>query len=120
MKRRKFITTSCNICLLTATGYLASGLSACSPAFPVLKTEVIDDEIRVPLSTLSSPKLQLIRPKGWVYDIALRKNQDAGYEALLLKCTHQDNQLVSSGNGYTCNLHGSQFDINGRVLKGPA
>jgi nitrite reductase/ring-hydroxylating ferredoxin subunit len=120
MERRKFITTSCNVCLLAATGYLVSGLSSCSPAYPVFSTEIINDEIQLPLSSLVSPNLQLIRPKGWLYDIALQKKADATYEALLLKCTHQDNQLSPSGNRYTCRLHGSQFDKDGRVIKGPA
>ena len=45
---------------------------------------------------------------------------DNSFEALLLQCTHQANQLTPNGNGYTCSLHGSQFDKNGNVTKGPA
>jgi Rieske Fe-S protein len=37
-----------------------------------------------------------------------------------LQCTHQENQLTTTGDGYYCSLHGSQFDKNGRVIKGPA
>lgn len=120
MERKDFIKTSCNACLLGAAGWFLSGLSACSPAFPVLRTEIVNDEIQLPLSSLSASNLHLVRPKGWYYDIAVQKNEDASYEALLLKCTHQDNQLFASGKGYTCNLHGSQFDKDGRVKKGPA
>ncbi len=31
-----------------------------------------------------------------------------------------DNQLVSAGDGYRCNQHGSQFDKTGAVTNGPA
>ena len=121
MERRAFIKSTCNVCLLGATGYLLTSLSACGPAaFPVLKTEIVNDEIQLPLSALSTSNLHLVRPKGWYYDIAVQKKEDAGYEAILLKCTHQDNQLSATGKGYTCSLHGSQFDKDGRVTKGPA
>ncbi len=53
-------------------------------------------------------------------DIALRKEQDGTYTALLMRCTHADNPLVSTGNGFICNLHGSTFDKEGSVTKGPA
>ncbi|MDR3714048.1 MAG: Rieske (2Fe-2S) protein [Puia sp.] len=121
MERRAFIKSSCNGCLLAASGLLLSRLAAsCSPAFPVFKTEVINGEIQLPLTALGSSGFQIVRPKGWYYDIAVRKKEDASYEALLLKCTHQDNQLTPSGSGYGCTLHGSQFDKDGRVTKGPA
>jgi Rieske Fe-S protein len=37
-----------------------------------------------------------------------------------MQCTHQENQLDVTGNGFSCSLHGSQFDKDGNVLKGPA
>ena len=80
----------------------------------------MDDEIQIPIASLNQSALQLVRPKGWLYDIAVQKKQDNTYEALLLQCTHQNNQLAPNGNGYTCNLHGSKFDKNGGVIKGPA
>jgi Rieske Fe-S protein len=46
--------------------------------------------------------------------------QDGTYQALLLKCTHYDNQLMPTGKGYTCHVHGSNFNTNGKVTKGPA
>jgi len=40
--------------------------------------------------------------------------------AYLLKCTHADAQLIPSGDSYHCSLHGSRFDLDGKVRKGPA
>jgi cytochrome b6-f complex iron-sulfur subunit len=37
-----------------------------------------------------------------------------------MKCTHQDQPLVSSGKSLYCNSHGSQFDLEGKVIKDPA
>jgi Rieske Fe-S protein len=120
MQRRQFIQSSCNLCLLAASGYFYSALSGCSPAFQVIKTEVVNDAIQIPLASLSQSNFQIVRPQGWYYDIALEKKNDGSYETLLLQCTHQQNQLVPTNKGYLCNLHGSQFDKEGNVTKGPA
>ena len=119
-ERRKFIKSSCNLCLLAAGGFLFSEMAACSPASKVLKVPVTGDNVQVPLNSFAAEPLLIVRPSGWYYDIAVRKMSDQHYEALLLQCTHQHNQLVVNPNGYKCNLHGSQFDENGKVLKGPA
>ncbi len=83
------------------------------------QTEVSNNSLSIPLTLFAQQNLQLVRPKGWFYDIAVSK-KDSGYEAILLQCTHMDNQLQVSADGYTCSLHGSRFDTNGQVRKGPA
>ena len=120
MHRRQFIQSSCNICLLAGSGFLLSELGACSPAYQVIRTEVVNDKIRIPTAGFAQSGLEFVRPRGWFYDIAVQKRGNNDYEALLLQCTHQSNQLVPNGNGYTCNLHGSQFSAEGAVRKGPA
>ena len=119
MERRKFLKSSCNVCLLAASGYFLSELSACSPTYKVIKSDIVNDSVQMPLNTLTQSSFQFVRPKGWYYDIAVQKKDDH-YEALLLQCTHQNNQLVPTGNGFTCSLHGSQFNRDGIVTKGPA
>jgi len=55
-----------------------------------------------------------------LYDIAIRKTAPDLYEAILLQCTHQRNQLLPIPKGFICSLHGSKFNLNGDVVKGPA
>jgi len=74
----------------------------------------------VPLNLFEKNALQIVRPAGWYYDVAVQKNDDNSYTALLLQCTHQENQLTVTGTGYHCSLHGSDFDKQGNVRKGPA
>jgi Rieske Fe-S protein len=64
--------------------------------------------------------LQIVRPHAFDYDIALQREKDGSYTAILLCCTHTDNQVSFTGNGFVCSLHGSRFDKEGNVLKGPA
>ncbi len=120
MQRRKFIKSTCNICLLGAAGLLATQLPGCSAASPVFKTDVADKKITVPLNLFTQSPLQIVRPKGMFYDIAVQKKEDNTYTALQLVCTHQQTQLNVTGNGYSCPLHGSLFDKDGIARKGPA
>ena len=121
MERREFIKSSCNICMLAAAGYFLPQLAGCSPKYSVFKTDIVDKKIVMPLTMFPTSSLQFVRPKGWYFDIAVEKKEDNTYIALLLQCTHQENQLTPAGNnGYYCSLHGSRFDKDGRVRKGPA
>jgi Rieske Fe-S protein len=121
MERRIFIRSSCNACLLLATGLLVPALSGCGPTrFVVMNAEISNGEVTVPLTVFDKSPLQLVRPSGWYYSIAVRRKEDRTYSALLLKCTHQDNPLTASANGYVCSLHGSLFRADGRVARGPA
>ena len=123
MQRRNFIKSSCTTCLLAATGWMlpALALTGCGPAaYQVFSTEEKEDRLEVPADAFAKGPLVLVRPKGWFYSIALRKHEDNTYSALLLKCTHQDNQLTAASDGYSCSLHGSAYNKEGRVTKGPA
>lgn len=122
MQRRDFIKGTCRVCLLGAAGASLVDLAACSPSTgsAVAKTDVIDNKVSLSLAAFETKPLQIISPKKYPYEVAVQKEQDGTYKALLLKCTHFDNQVVETSNGYTCNFHGSQFDKEGQVLKGPA
>jgi Rieske Fe-S protein len=121
MERRTFLKSSCNACLLMATGMLLPALTGCGPAaYQVFNAVPADNKLTVPADAFAKGPLVLVRPKGWYYSIALRKNVDNTYTALLLKCTHQDNQLTASSDGFSCSLHGSAFNRDGKVTHGPA
>jgi nitrite reductase/ring-hydroxylating ferredoxin subunit len=120
IERRKFLVSSCRACLLAGAGWLISDLSACSPSAKVMTLPISDDTIRLPLTSFTTDAMPIVRPNGWYYDIAVRKTSTDQYEALLLECTHQQNQLIVNPNGFKCMLHGSQFNVNGQVTKGPA
>lgn len=122
MERRKFIKSGCTFCLLGAAGMLLPMLESCGTVAKttVYKTQANGNKIEVPLSLFDQNKMQVVRAKGQYYDIAVQQHEDKTYTALLLRCTHMDNQLTAMGSGYHCNLHGSEFDKEGNVKKGPA
>lgn len=120
IERRKFLLETCKACLFAGAGFLISDLTACSPVFQVIHLPILDNTVRVPLLDFKKSSMQLLRPEGWIYDIAIRKKSTDDYEALLLQCTHQKNQLMAEGNGFICTLHGSRYTLDGQVKKGPA
>ena len=120
MERRKFLQDSCKACLLIGAGLLIKDLTACSPASQVMRLPISDYSVRVPVSAFTKKSMIMVRPAGWVYDIALRKEAGGQYQALFLQCTHQKNQVMADGSGFLCTLHGSRYTIDGQVKKGPA
>ena len=119
MERREFLKKSCSACVAIGAGLMMGSLSSCA-SVSIYKTVINENKIAVPVSLFASADLQIIRPTDSEYDIALRKELNGNYTALLLRCTHAANQLNSSGNGFYCTLHGSKFDKEGIVTKGPA
>lgn len=121
MERRDFLLKGCSLCLLGAAGLLLPGLTGCATSkSSVYKTSVVNKQVIVPLTLFAAGGIQRVRPKGWLYDIAVQKTEEGQYIALLMKCTHMDNPLYANKGGFTCNVHGSVFDQNGHVKKGPA
>jgi len=120
IERRKFLASACKACLFTGAGFLLSDLIACSPTTKIIRLPVMENTVSLPISSFSKEPLQIISPEGWLYNIAVRKTADDQFEALLLQCTHQQNQLTATPNGYICTLHGSRFSQEGQVQKGPA
>jgi len=122
MERRNFISAACKLCVLGAAGYiLPQTLVSCAAAKTgVYKTTVTENKIDVPLALFETNNVQMIRPKGWFYDIAVIRHEDKSFSAILMKCTHMDNQLSMASDGFHCSLHGSHFDKDGQVRRGPA
>jgi Rieske Fe-S protein len=118
--RRKFLESACKTCLIASAGFIISDLAACTPATQLYRLPITDETVRIPVKAFAKEPLQLIRPDGWLYDIAVSKISPENYEALFMQCTHQKNQLMSDGSGFICTLHGSRFRKDGTVKKGPA
>jgi Rieske Fe-S protein len=51
---------------------------------------------------------------------ALLVRSKAGFVALSLVCTHLGCTVDESPDGFTCPCHGSRYDRQGEVLRGPA
>ena len=62
----------------------------------------------------------IVRNDKLEFPIYLYRFSDKEYSALLMKCSHQGNELQASGDHLHCSAHGSEFNNKGRVAQGPA
>lgn len=54
------------------------------------------------------------------FPLVIYRLADNSYSTLLLRCTHQGNELSMNGDILSCSAHGSEFNFKGDVLQGPA
>ena len=105
---------------ITGLGVLSSQLSGCAP-LPICKNKVSNGIISVPFTLFTiKNNLVIVRNSQIDFDILLVKVAEGKYNALEMKCTHQDNHLTASSSGLFCSSHGSTFDLSGNATKEPA
>ena len=111
MDRRNFIKSSCTFCV-AATGLtaLATMLQSCATIHVFNGT--IDNN--------SEKETVIIKSKNTESDIALVKSKSGEWKALLMLCTHASNPIVFNGSAFMCNVHFSEFNMDGVPKNGPA
>ncbi len=118
--RREFIKDTCTTCLGTAfLGLTFSQLTSCS-SLPVYKTKLGGKSVEVPLSSFVESNLVIVRDLQMPFDILLVKKSEQEYNAIYMKCSHQENPVTATKSGLYCSSHGSSFDLDGKVTKEPA
>ena len=108
-------------CVATGGGLLLSSLFSSCSSLQVLKTTPSDNVIEVPKSSFApEERKKIIRAVGVGYDILLLLPAGKEPWAILMRCSHQDSALVALNRGFSCSMHGSQFEDSGEVISGPA
>jgi Rieske Fe-S protein len=70
---------------------------------------------------LAEPRSSLrLMPDGWEDPLYLLALDGGGFAALSSICTHRGCTVDLGGSGLSCPCHGSQYDREGRVTRGPA
>ncbi|OGR25607.1 MAG: cytochrome B6 [Desulfuromonadales bacterium GWD2_54_10] len=82
-----------------------------TPSLPVRRTVLVS----VPVSDIPPQGALVYRDQR----LALLRDS-SGFYALSLVCTHLGCTVTVSSGHLSCPCHGSEFDRQGRVLKGPA
>jgi Rieske Fe-S protein len=124
MDRRKF-TKTCIVCL-TAT-VMTPVLSGCQATYYASGT-VEPNGISILKSEFTYLKKDqpvqrafiIVRNSAMEFPIYLYRFSNTEYSAILMKCSHQGNELQASGDHLTCSAHGSEFNNKGAVVQGPA
>lgn len=125
MNRRKFITTGCISCM--SGSLILPLLESCSPT-RIANAVIEGSDMVVPLTDFEIKKKNQLAFKQYLvvhneklqYPICVYRFNENNYTALLLKCTHQGNELQVFGDKLQCPAHGSEFNNRGEVTNGPA
>jgi len=118
--RREFIKQGCAACLTIAgAGFLLSQQSCSAPA-AAAKFTATNGELSVPLSSFGDQKTILIREASMKNDILLIRKPGDEFNAFLMKCTHKGGNLRKRDDMLVCSLHGSNFNLEGEVIRDPA
>ena len=111
----------CGVALLAA-GITAEKADAAVPATGITQ---VGNKLKVDLT-----KNKALSKVGGVVQIDLSDGSslavirtaagNKGLVALNLSCTHNGVTVMQQGNGWICPAHGSQFELNGKLVQGPA
>ncbi len=129
LSRRMFVTQAA--CLTAFGGVLGAMLQGCGgvtspsdvPALQTVNGTRVSGGITVAVDTTSP--LSAVGSAALVHtsigDFLVAHTGQNTFVALNAICTHQTCTITGFGNqNYVCPCHGSTFDVNGRVLGGPA
>lgn len=124
MDRKEFIKNCSYVCLSFI------GLSAIPSCKPTKQVQGLLRDQQLLISKkefeldkngkISYRKSIVARADGMNYPIAVYRFSDEEFHALLLRCTHQDNELNMNGDMMSCPAHGSEFNKWGEIVQGPA
>jgi Rieske Fe-S protein len=126
MDRKRFIT-QCGLACLGAAG--VSVLTQSCAGTGQINGSISNNQLQVPLSSFTiSAKDKTARYKRYIvvrneqlnYPLVVYREAENAYTALLLRCSHQYNELNVSGELLSCPAHGSEFDSKGNIISGPA
>lgn len=108
-------------------GLMVSLLASCSTA-KIATATIEGSDMIVPLADFitqksdrtSYKKYLVVQNEKLKYPICVFRFDENNYEALLMRCTHQGNELQIFGDKLQCPAHGSEFNNRGEVKHGPA
>jgi len=120
MDRKEFIKSAGCLCGAGALATFLMTAESCAPKTQLFKASVAAGKAIVPVSLFASGKIQVVKVQGLDDKVAIVKKADGTYNAFEMKCTHAGASLKVNGEEFACPLHGSQFDAEGAVKKGPA
>jgi cytochrome b6-f complex iron-sulfur subunit len=117
--RREFLSQVPRAALgACALGALPALVAGCAAA-PYVRAEPVDGRVRVAFTSLDSGGRALVVVPGLELPIFVRRVAGADPVALSTRCMHRGCEVEPSTDRLVCPCHGSEYDLDGRVLQGP-
>ena len=118
--RREFLQqlpgAAAGLCVLGALPALAAGCVS----VPYVRAEQVDGLLRVPFTSLDADGRALVESAGLELPLFVRRVAGASPVVLSTRCTHRGCEVEPGADRLICPCHGSEYDLHGAVLEGPA
>lgn len=118
MDRRSFLRSSCQACAALALAPAIVSLEGCASGAKMLTVE--NGVLAMPVDTLGKGNTAVVGGQGLANKLLVVRRADGTYTALELLCPHKQGPLSQVKDGLECDWHHSRFDLEGKVLNGPA
>ncbi|MBL7963994.1 MAG: Rieske (2Fe-2S) protein [Flavobacteriales bacterium] len=119
MDRRDFLDRSGQLCAAMLAIPALAGMGGCAAARPATAFTEADGRVQLPGSMLAQGPV-VLRPKGLDDPLWIGRDADGAPVALVLRCPHKGGPVKEQGGVLTCAWHGSTFNAQGAVTKGPS
>lgn len=119
--RREFIKTIGGALAVTTASKLLTG---CAAGLAIYRGELQDEAIIIPKAealALAAPNgLMMVSAKNLPVAIVVRRLADHSLTAVSTVCTHAGCEVRVLPDAFQCPCHGSEYDVTGEVMEGPA
>jgi Rieske Fe-S protein len=109
---------------VVAAAPFASAVHGCGSSAPSLHIPAVNARVIVPMNQLPDLATPNSYVKLYVNDYAnpiiLFQREGKGIAAVLSTCAHSGCEVRKARAKFECPCHGSEYDLHGNVLKGPA
>ncbi len=121
MQRKDFLKT---LAATVAGTPLLSILHACAPSAPIVYARMVNDKALLSVSSLGDLSVAGSYVKAYIAGHAnpllLFQREDGTLTAVLSTCSHSGCEVKKLRTKFECPCHGSEYDLQGNVLRGPA
>lgn len=123
LPRREFLLRTRGLalgaCAASARAALPLLSVACASA-PYVRGDLRDGMVHLPFSALDADGRALVEVPGIDLPIFVRRVAGGGSSAFSTRCTHRGCEVEPASDRLVCPCHGSEYALDGAVLRGPA
>lgn len=122
--RREFLvqagTISAGVCFFGTSAFLSACSASKSAGSSAVSFTETADQLSIPAATFSEKNSQILHTKKYEEPLYVSKQPDGTYAALRMYCPHKGCEVNAASDRFVCPCHGSEFALDGALLKGPS
>lgn len=124
MTRKEFLQNAATALAATSIFPMFALFAGCAVNSQAVRISAKENRVRLALAEL--PKLSKpggyvkVYPFGFAHPIVVFQDASGELFAISTTCTHAGCEVRKTKSKFECPCHGSQYDLSGKVIRGPA